>query len=100
MEKARFEWDEDKDRENQIKHNISFSSAQRAFLDPDRVIAEDLAHGGEEKRSYCIGRVDDSIITVRFTYRQNVIRIFGAGYWRKGKRIYEEQNKIHRRNDG
>jgi hypothetical protein len=26
-----------------------------------------------------------------------VIRIFGAGYWRKGKRIYERENQIHRR---
>ena len=23
----------------------------------------------------------------------NVIRIFGAGYWRKGKAIYEHENK-------
>jgi hypothetical protein len=36
---------------------------------------------------------------VRFTYRENVIRIFGAGYWRKGKQIYEQENQIHRRTD-
>jgi hypothetical protein len=36
----------------------------------------------------------DGIVTDRFTYRRNVIRIFGAGYWRKGKRIYERQNKV------
>ena len=34
-------------------------------------------------------------MTVRFTYREGVIRIFGAGYWRKGKQIYERKNKIH-----
>jgi hypothetical protein len=32
-------------------------------------------------------------MTVRFTYREARIRIFGAGYWRKGKRIYEQQNR-------
>ncbi len=32
------------------------------------------------------------ILTVRFTYRGETIRILGAGYWRKGKRIYEEKN--------
>jgi uncharacterized protein len=32
-------------------------------------------------------------MTVRFTYREAHIRIFGAGYWRKGKRIYEQQNR-------
>lgn len=31
-------------------------------------------------------------LTVRFTYRGSVIRIFGAGYWRKGKVIYEREN--------
>jgi len=29
---------------------------------------------------------------VRFTYRGHVIRIFGAGYWRKGKKQYDEQS--------
>ncbi len=96
MEKTRFEWDEDKDRENQLKHRVSFSLAQHAFLDPRRIIAEDITHGGEEDRFYCIGRVNDEILTVRFTFRGNVIRIFGAGYWRKGRKIYERQNKIYR----
>jgi uncharacterized DUF497 family protein len=34
MKRTRFEWDEEKDKENQAKHNVSFSLAQRAFLDP------------------------------------------------------------------
>jgi uncharacterized DUF497 family protein len=92
--KGHFEWDDDKDKENQRKHGVSFASAQRAFLDPHRVIAEDMTHSDEEKRFYCIGQVNDGVITVRFTFRENVIRIFGAGYWRKGRKIYEEQNKV------
>ncbi|MEW5743816.1 MAG: BrnT family toxin [Nitrospirota bacterium] len=95
MSKVRFEWDEKKDAENIAKHNISFSLAQHAFFDPSRVIVEDISHSSEEERFYCIGRVGDGIVTVRFTYRGNVIRIYGAGYWRKGRKIYEEQNKIY-----
>ena len=95
MEKAYFEWDESKDGENQKKHGVSFSLAQHAFLDPDRVIVEDIFHSAEEQRFYCVGRVNEGIMTVRFTYRKNIIRIIGAGYWRKGRKIYEEQNKIH-----
>ena len=64
----------------------------RAFFDPRRVIAEDLAHGGGERRYYCFGLVDGGVMTVRFTYRDGSIRIFGAGYWRKGQKIYEQQN--------
>ena len=96
MRKITFEWDDEKNGQNQIKHGVSFATAQQAFFDSHRVIAEDMTHGEEEKRYYCIGRVGDGIMTVRFTYRSGVIRIFGAGYWRKGKKVYEEQNKIHR----
>jgi uncharacterized DUF497 family protein len=96
MAKARFDWDPEKDRENRSKHGISFSDAQLAFADPRRVIAEDLSHSSSEKRYYCFGEVAGGILTVRFTYREGVIRIFGAGYWRKGKRIYDRENQIHR----
>jgi uncharacterized DUF497 family protein len=94
MNKARFEWDDNKDAENREKHQVAFSLAQYAFGDPRRVIAEDLAHSEDEKRYFCFGEVGGGILTVRFTYRDGVIRIFGAGYWRKGKAIYELENKI------
>ena len=95
MNKTTFQWDEDKNGENQKKHGVSFEVAQRAFFDQHRVIAEDIDHSEREDRFYCIGQVDEGIVTVRFTYRKGTIRIIGAGYWRKGKKIYEEENKIH-----
>jgi uncharacterized protein len=88
-----FEWDDAKDRINRVKHGVSFVLAQTAFFDPHRVIAEDLEHGGVEQRYFCLGKVAEGIMTVRFTYRAGCIRIFGAGFWRKGKRIYEQQNR-------
>ena len=90
-----FEWDVSKDRENQAKHGVSFGIAQHAFSDAQRVIAADLGHSQKEERYYCFGRVGDGILTVRFTYRENRIRIIGAGYWRKGKVFYEKENKLH-----
>ena len=92
---TKFEWDVEKDRENQRKHGIAFEIAQYAFADPNRIIAEDLDHSQDEERFYCFGVIGENILTVRFTYRANVIRIFGAGYWRKGKKTYEKENKIH-----
>ena len=92
---TRFEWDEEKDRLNQVKHGVGFRLARFAFADPRRVIAEDPTHSSDEDRYHCIGRVGEGILTVRFTYRENVIRIFGAGYWRKGKKLYEEVNSVH-----
>ena len=92
---AEFEWDPAKDLSNQKEHGGSFHIAQYAFADPNRVILEDVTHSTEaEKRYFCLGEVAQGILTVRFTYRARRIRLFGAGYWRKGRRIYEEQNQI------
>ena len=95
MKKTHFEWDDGKDKENQAKHGVSFLTAQCAFLDPRRVIVEDVSHSSDEDRFYCIGKVGGGILTVRFTYRGDVIRIYGAGYWRRGKKIYEEENQVY-----
>ena len=42
-----------------------------------------------------MGQVNEGIITVRFTYRDGKVRIFGAGYWRKGRKRYEQQNNLY-----
>ena len=94
MKKTNFEWDEGKNIQNQNKHKISFDLAQYAFVDSKRIIAKDIEHSLVEERYYCFGKISDEIVTVRFTYRKQKIRIIGAGYWRKGKRIYEKENKI------
>ena len=65
-----FDWDEDKNRLNQEKHGVAFEIAQAAFLDEHRVIAEDLSHSGKEQRYYCFGKVEDGVLTVRFTWRK------------------------------
>jgi uncharacterized DUF497 family protein len=96
MPVTHFEWDSVKDLENQLKHSVSFFQAQYAFADPHRIIAEDPSHSTREKRFYCIGKAGGGIMTVRFTIRRDTIRIIGAGYWRKGKAIYECENKIYR----
>ncbi len=91
-----FEWDEAKESLNIAKHGVNFVLAQKAFLDPHRVVAENLHHSVAEKRYFCIGAVQSGILTVRFTWRGGKIRIIGAGYWRKGKQLYEEeQHRLH-----
>ena len=63
MRKITFEWDDEKDKENEATHGISFLIAQQAFLDPQRVIAEDISHSTEENRYYCMGNVGEGIAT-------------------------------------
>ena len=89
-----FEWDEPKNTLNRRKHGISFEEAQFAFADTHRIILHDAAHSTpQEPRYYCMGRVQGAIVTVRFVWRTPKIRIIGAGYWRKGEKLYETQNK-------
>ena len=94
MEQASFDWDPVKDLENQRKHGISFIRAQYAFADERRVIARDVSHSSLEPRFFCFSEVDGGVLTVRFTYRDAMIRIIGARYWRRGKTIYDRENQI------
>jgi uncharacterized DUF497 family protein len=96
MDVARFEWDPLEDLENLAKHGVSFHEAQGAFSDERRVIAQDIEQSEAEPRYVCIGRVERGIVTVRFTWRRDNVRIFGAGFWRMGKVIHERQGSLHR----
>ena len=89
-----FEWDEDKNLDNIEKHRVSFEIAQGAFFDKNRIIIRDIKHSKKEKRFFCIGNDGSGIITVRFTMRNENIRILGAGYWREGRYKYEKENNL------
>ena len=85
-----FVWDIEKERENIRKHGVDFATAARAFKDPRRKIYVDERHSDREDRMFCIGKMGGRILTVRFTYRGGLIRLYGAGYWRKGRHYYEQ----------
>jgi uncharacterized DUF497 family protein len=95
MPTVSYEWDEDKNFVNQKKHGVSFEDAQNAFDNPKRIIIRDLDHEKGEKRFFCLGLVEGAVMTVRFSYRRKRIRIYGAGYWRQGRKRYEQENQIH-----
>jgi uncharacterized DUF497 family protein len=88
-----FEWDNKKEQENIKKHGISFIEAKEVFYDESRVIAVDEKHSQKEPRMFCIGNIGKGVVTVRFIYNNGAIRIFEAGYWRKGRSFYEEKNQ-------
>lgn len=78
-----FEWDEDKDRSNQVKHGISFDTAITVFSDPlHLIIPNDVVD--YEERWAAIGRMENgnNILLVVHTYRdhddQEVTRIISA----------------------
>ncbi|MCL2820945.1 MAG: BrnT family toxin [Oscillospiraceae bacterium] len=87
-----FEWDTEKNKENIEKHSISFEEAQLAFCDKGRFIEKDVKHSTlNETRYFLYGDTGKGIATVRFTIRNNIIRLIGAGYWRQGRDKYEKR---------
>ena len=86
-----FDWDEDKNQLNIAKHGVSFDDAKGAFYDPSRLTLFDAGHSQTEDRYFCIGKVNNRILTVRFVVRNGFIRIIGAGYWREGRKRYESR---------
>jgi uncharacterized DUF497 family protein len=98
IESGKFIWDEEKNKVNQAEKFVSFEEAKEAFSDPDRCIFPDKAHSTKaEKRYFCIGEIERGVVTVRFTYRGNKIRIYGAGFWREGYRKYMDYKERKRK---
>jgi hypothetical protein len=90
-----FEWDPNKNLANIKKHGVSFEEAREAFKDTDGFIEDDPKHSTEEMRYAYVGKTQNGILTVRYTLRKNKIRIFGAGFWREGRKDYETKNSLH-----
>ncbi|MCP5463594.1 MAG: BrnT family toxin [Deltaproteobacteria bacterium] len=86
-----FEWNLHKEELNKRKHGIGFETAIQVFFDPNVVHLEDENHSSEEERFFAVGKCfEGKVLTVRYTTRGNVIRIFGAANWRKWRKFYEK----------
>jgi len=74
----KFEWDEEKNDFNWMKHGISFEDATTIFYDPMRVDIYDRDHSLFEDRWKTIGLYGCDIISVIYTMRKGIIRIISA----------------------
>ncbi len=94
----RFEWDEAKNRRNQVKHKISFGTAQSVFDDPSLLSHLERIVDGEE-RWQSLGQIDSAIVVVvAHTWcdedGEEVIRIISARKATPRERsCYEEGGK-------
>lgn len=75
-----FEWDDEKEKKNIIKHGIDFSTAARVFEDVNRLEFFDDAHSEDEDRYITIGQINGVavIIMLVYTERKQAIRIISA----------------------
>lgn len=92
-DKYEFEWDSEKNQENQKKHGYSFQEGSQVFYDSNVLHLEDPKHSCEEDRYIAVGKNKEGIVlTVRYTLRNEKVRIFGVAYWRKWRKYYEREN--------
>ncbi len=81
-----FEWDENKNKRNIIKHQIAFDDAKEVFKDINRKVSPDLRFDYGESRWVTIGKMLDAIIVVVYTCRNKVYRLISARYAKKQER--------------
>ncbi len=89
-----FEWDEEKNKKNRIKHGIWFEEAKSVFLDPGATVFIDTAHTEFEDRFLIVGNNVFGInLIVVHCYRKDdeVIRIISARKTTKKERLFYEE---------
>ena len=94
-----FEWDEDKDSRNLVKHGVSFETARLVFDDPRAINLQDRHENGEE-RWQTLGAIGQTVVLlVAHTYREDgvgeeIIRVVSARKaTHKERRLYEQDDR-------
>ena len=88
----KFEWDDNKNEDNKIKHGVSFQEAETVFDDKNAVFLYDKQHSFGEERFIIIGL--DALfreLTVCHCYRgedNDIVRIISA------RRATKNENKL------
>ena len=80
-DKILFEWDANKNRINQQKHQVSFTEAESVFYDENAILFDDPDHSLEEERFLLLGySVLARLLIVCHCYRDKngSIRIISA----------------------
>lgn len=98
-----FEWDDEKDKANIIKHGIAFKTAELIFGDNNRIEMYDEAHSTiDEDRYITIGEINEVmlVVTVVYTMRGDggdIIRLISARRaTNKEKELYYNDRKAYR----
>lgn len=81
MDTISFEWAENKNSSNKVKHGISFEEALTVFYDEDALYIDDPSHSEEEERFIILGVSQNAnLLVVCHCYRESetVVRIISA----------------------
>ena len=73
-----FEWDDAKNTACFVRRGFDFAYAVRAFLDPNRIVAQDHRQDYGEDRYRLLGMIDGRVFVVVYTMRGLAIRIISV----------------------
>lgn len=94
MDGIEFEWDENKNNINKVKHGISFEEAKTVFYDDEAILFDDPDHSFEEDRFLILGlSKHENLCIVSHCCRgeNDIIRIISARKATKNEaQIYNE----------
>ncbi|MGA3328083.1 MAG: BrnT family toxin [Terriglobia bacterium] len=89
----KFGWDKSKARSNYAKHGVSFDLAKGVFKDPFAIEFLDDRQDYGEERFVMIGMVEDHLLYVAYTERDEIIRFISARRATKHEeQVYFQQN--------
>ena len=92
----RIEWDPAKDRLNRKRHRLAFEQAAELFRSgADYLEIYDEEHSDQEDRFVAVGRIQQGVIVVVYTEREDeVVRIMSARMaTKKERRRYAESER-------
>jgi uncharacterized DUF497 family protein len=93
MNAAEFEWDDAKAAANLAKHGVSFEQARDAFDDPFAIDFVDDREDYSELRLILVGMVENRLLVVAHTMRNDKVRIISAREAEPHeRRRYHEEN--------
>ncbi|MCK6554667.1 BrnT family toxin [Candidatus Binatia bacterium] len=81
MGDLRFEWDPEKNKQNQRKHGVAFEEAESAFADQHGLFMSDPEHSEDEDRFILLGlssALRTLVVCHCYRKREDVIRIISA----------------------
>ena len=92
-----YEWDDNKNEANLVKHKIDFSTAIAVFEDPNRLEEDSTKPEYEEVRIKTIGKVNAFVfvLTVVYTNRDEKRRIISARPANKAERQKYNESLIN-----
>jgi uncharacterized protein len=94
MQDNEFEWRDQKAASNLLKHGVSFEMARETFKDAFALSRIDRGHDDVEERFVLLGMVENRLLFVSYTLRNDRIHIISA---RKAepheRRQYHNENR-------